>query len=72
MRLTEEQKDLIYYVLSGFLSGCYYDDEYGDIDFAPDYANFQMYDLNELPSAKVSLREFQILIEKTMDMMCKE
>lgn len=70
MMLTNEQKDLIFYVLSGFLDGLYYDDENECIDFSMYSRGFQMDDLNNLPSAKVSLREFQILIEKTMDMMC--
>lgn len=71
MILTKEQKDLIFYVLSGFLSGIYYNDETSEIDFSPYSANFQMYDLNELPSAKISLRQFVDLIDKTMDQMCK-
>lgn len=71
MNLTEEQKDLIYYVLAGFKDACYWDEEYNEIGFSINSIDFQMNDLNKLPSAKISLREFQILIEKTMDLMCK-
>lgn len=71
MNLTEEQKDLIYYVLAGFKDSLYWNEELGEIDFSVNSIDFQMYDLNKLPSAKISLREFQILIEKTMDLMCK-
>jgi hypothetical protein len=67
MILTKEQKDLIFYVLAGFEQGLYWDDDFNEIECNSYGINFQMDDMPQ----KASLREFQELVEKTMDMMCK-
>ena len=66
MILTDEQKDLIFYVLAGFQQGLYWDDEFNEIECITNQVDFQM---NDMPQ-KASLREFTKLVEKTMDMMC--
>ena len=71
MILTEEQKDLIFYVLEGFMDSLYWDDEFNEIDYSQNSITFNMNAINEIKQAKVSLREFQRFIEKTMDDLCK-
>ena len=71
MILTEEQKDLIFYVLEGFMDSLYWDDELNEIDYSQNSITFNMNAINDIKQAKVSLREFQRLIEKTMDDLCK-
>jgi hypothetical protein len=66
MILTNEQKDLIFYVLAGFQQGLYWDEDFNEIECNTNQVNFQMDDMPK----KASLRDFTKLVEQTMDMMC--
>ena len=69
MKLTKEQKDLIFYTLEGFLNSLYWDEEFDEIDSSGNSIYFQMSEINKISSAKVSLREFQRFVEQTMNAM---
>ena len=71
MILTDEQKDLIFYVLEGFMNSLYWDEDEDELTYYPHDMYFNMHELCKIKSSKVSLREFTRFIEKTMDLMCK-